>query len=503
MRRSLRYLVCGVMLVWGQSAVSQGFVFDTTDVNAIYGVGNVITVHHDSLVASAYIGAPGQWFWDFINLGTNSVTSLVSVPVASTPYAADFPQARFALYDAAFTYSFYSAALQGIVTLVGTGYYYYGMGEGLFNFGFKGSGDAYLSGYPYAAHGQWLNSPASEEYALPLQLSTTWTTNYTESIGGNVSTGLGTLPFGPYSTTHSVTYTVDAFGALALPGGQVRNAVRIRRADSFVSSTESGLRVSYIVLAENGAMVRMTMVDPSATSGEVDVTDVQWSLGREDLPVPIELASFRVAGWDGGGVTLEWTTVSETRNFGFFVQRRGSGETGFTDLAGSFVAGHGTTVVPQRYSYCDRTGGAEACWYRLKQVDLDGTLHFSEPIQVGAAAKAPLPVPDSHELAQNYPNPCNPTTTIRYGIPERAHVLLTVYDAIGQRVAVLQEGEVDKGYHEVTFDASGLASGVYFYRLTVGYPSSVSPGDKATGVAPPGVDGSKTSVQTRKMLVLR
>lgn len=84
----------------------------------------------------------------------------------------------------------------------------------------------------------------------------------------------------------------------------------------------------------------------------------------------------------------------------------------------------------------------------------------------------------SFELLQNYPNPFNPSTTIRYSLPARSQVLLTVYNMIGQRVAVLQDGEQEAGTHEVRFSASGgsasgrdasrLASGVYFYRIQAG-----------------------------------
>lgn len=71
-------------------------------------------------------------------------------------------------------------------------------------------------------------------------------------------------------------------------------------------------------------------------------------------------------------------------------------------------------------------------------------------------------------LNQNYPNPFNPSTTIRYGLPNRSHVLLVVYNTLGQEVAVLRNGKQEAGYHEVKFDGNGLSSGVYFCRMQAG-----------------------------------
>ena len=89
-------------------------------------------------------------------------------------------------------------------------------------------------------------------------------------------------------------------------------------------------------------------------------------------------------------------------------------------------------------------------------------------------------VPLTAQLSQNYPNPFNPSTTIRYDLPQKSHVTLSVYNVLGQQVSILVQGEQESGYHEVRFDGSNLASGVYFYRLQAG-----------------------TSVETKKLLLLR
>ncbi len=71
-------------------------------------------------------------------------------------------------------------------------------------------------------------------------------------------------------------------------------------------------------------------------------------------------------------------------------------------------------------------------------------------------------------LGQDYPNPFNPSTTIKYELPMSSEVKLSVFDVLGREVSVLVNERRDAGVHEVTFDASGGSSGVYFYRMIAG-----------------------------------
>lgn len=77
-------------------------------------------------------------------------------------------------------------------------------------------------------------------------------------------------------------------------------------------------------------------------------------------------------------------------------------------------------------------------------------------------------VPMQFLLSYAFPNPFNPSTTIRYGLPKRSQVTVTVYNTLGQKVATLVQGEKEAGYHEVKFDGTGLSSGVFFCRLQAG-----------------------------------
>jgi hypothetical protein len=77
-------------------------------------------------------------------------------------------------------------------------------------------------------------------------------------------------------------------------------------------------------------------------------------------------------------------------------------------------------------------------------------------------------LPEEYTLLPNYPNPFNPTTMIRFGIPVEENVTVEIFNSSGQRVASLFNGKLNAGYHEVKWDASNVASGVYFYQITAG-----------------------------------
>ncbi len=94
--------------------------------------------------------------------------------------------------------------------------------------------------------------------------------------------------------------------------------------------------------------------------------------------------------------------------------------------------------------------------YRISNVRVQGTPTSTDPAE---------DVPHEVVLDQNYPNPFNPTTQISYELPEAADVHLEVFNALGQRMAVLVNEHQQAGRHSVTFDAEGMASGVYIYRM--------------------------------------
>ncbi|MCC6396332.1 MAG: T9SS type A sorting domain-containing protein [Bacteroidetes bacterium] len=190
---------------------------------------------------------------------------------------------------------------------------------------------------------------------------------------------------------------------------------------------------------------------------------------RFNVPLPIQLASLSAAAAGENGVLVTWRTLSETNNYGFEVQRAISEPADFVAVPGGFVQGAGTTLEPRSYSFTDPAKPAGVVYYRLKQIDLDGTEWYSEAVRVDALTDvARDEVPATYSLGQAYPNPFNPSTRIRFALPESGQVRLLVYNQLGQVVKELVNGFRSAGYHEVTFDTAGLPSGVYLYRMESG-----------------------------------
>jgi hypothetical protein len=109
-------------------------------------------------------------------------------------------------------------------------------------------------------------------------------------------------------------------------------------------------------------------------------------------------------------------------------------------------------------------------WFGAPETELQTVLlrHFDQLTfiqQPGVAALRKGLLPSTFALQQNYPNPFNPTTTISYDVPTESDVTLAVYSEIGQQVAELYRGRRTQGSYTAAFDASGLASGVYYYRM--------------------------------------
>lgn len=198
---------------------------------------------------------------------------------------------------------------------------------------------------------------------------------------------------------------------------------------------------------------------PFFKSGNVIVSNIEDGLFivRPDLgELPVELIAFE-ALLDDQSVSLVWETASETNNAGFDVEQLLRGE--YQKVA--FVQGFGTTNEPQSYSFRVEQLPVGEHSFRLKQIDFDGTVSYSDPVSVSILA------PSGLALSEAYPNPFNPRTNIELTVAQTQHVKVQAYNTQGQEVGLLYDGLLEaNAAHMIAFDASNLPSGFYLIRAT-------------------------------------
>ncbi|MFO7525594.1 MAG: S8 family serine peptidase [Ignavibacteriaceae bacterium] len=176
------------------------------------------------------------------------------------------------------------------------------------------------------------------------------------------------------------------------------------------------------------------------------------------VPVPVELTSLN-GTYSNGIVILEWVTAAEINNYGFEIERK-SDNSVFQTIG--FVDGNGTSTNRLTYNFTDTDLKESRYYYRLKQIDFDGTFEYSPEVMVDIPALA------DYILHQNYPNPFNPSTKIRFTVPERSFVKITLHDVLGREIQILFNEVSDRGTKELELDGTSLSSGNYIIRMTAG-----------------------------------
>ena len=319
-----------------------------------------------------------------------------------------------------------------------------------------------------------------------------WGSSLTSRLGVSSPLNLS-LTGGVVGGDFAVTATIEAVGSL--PGGAL--VVHFVLVENVSYSGRNGISPQNYVMRK--MVTGSTGESLSLGAGETRVVGKTTSLANVTVPlnsgmvvfvqesaskavlqseyisyessVPIELSSFVALVLASGGVELNWRTESETNNLGFEVQEAPNTPENFITIPGSFIAGKGTTALPQQYRYIDSVASAGTWYYRLRQIDLDGSTTYLEPIriEVGSVTSArDGSSPVGFRLEQNYPNPFNPSTTIVFAVPAETDVRLGIFDLLGQEVRTLVDGRLRAGEHRVVVDATGLAGGAYFYRLVAG-----------------------------------
>jgi len=310
------------------------------------------------------------------------------------------------------------------------------------------------------------SSTGGKHYATHISSTTSLTSDYNDLYVGGSGGVLG------FSTSDRTT--------LALwKSGTGKDANSVNTAVTFTSASDIHLAGGSI----GDINLRGTPLAAIASDVDGDTRDLTFPyMGADEAstPLPVELVSFTATA-ARLSAELKWSTATETNNYGFEIQRteirsqmsenNGHPEQASGSLNGAskddrwqkvgFIEGNGTSNITHEYTYSDRSLSAGKYSYRLKQVDRNGNISYSRSVEVTVGA-APL----QFELAQNYPNPFNPSTNIEFTVSATGSVTLKVFNIVGQEVGTLFDGIAEAGqFHHVTFNASHLASGVYFARL--------------------------------------
>jgi hypothetical protein len=172
--------------------------------------------------------------------------------------------------------------------------------------------------------------------------------------------------------------------------------------------------------------------------------------------LPVTLLSFDAAA-KNNNIILNWSTATETQNSGFQIERLDN--TNSWQKIG-LVQGYGNSNSIKKYSFTDYTTTVgNAYQYRLKQIDANGQFTYSNIISVKLNSSLALQL-------DNYPNPVQSTTTLRFTIAQKSKVNLSVYNTSGQLINTIVNENLDAGIYNRSFNASTLPQGNYFAKLT-------------------------------------
>jgi hypothetical protein len=323
------------------------------------------------------------------------------------------------------------------------------------------------NGYIYAAWDDERNGDADVFMSYSSNGGDTWSS---EIRINNDPIGNGKLQFWP-------SIAISELGEIAILYYDTRNTPNNNIIEAYIArSTDGGLNFTNELLSSAPSPTNIPNGDvrfgdyinidfyggkavPVWTDERAGGVDMDIYTAIVDQLVPVELTSFSGRIVDGKTL-LEWVTVTETNNLGFEILR--SIENNNDDwVTIAFISGKGTTAETQYYSFVDESLGGKL-FYKLRQVDYNGTYNYSDIIEVNSVTVSTL------LLEQNYPNPFNPATTINYQLGNDGFVNLKVFSSLGEEVAELVNEFQKGGSYQFTFDAKELPSGIYVYQLTSG-----------------------------------
>jgi hypothetical protein len=293
------------------------------------------------------------------------------------------------------------------------------------------------------------------------------------------------------ATSTSTPYTRPVFSNMTLIGPE--------RTDALVGNLPAGNKFQFGALLRRssqhsvynsviagypwGLRLRDQYTIQWATQDTLQLRNVSYAASKSPNGAAGTLAhdTATATGWSGVGT---WYGTAGYNNTGLAV--RNPGTLKFTDLSNlnnpNPVPASGSELIGSADFTNARLSGLEVTTYRgafdpTKPMTDQWTAGWTnfDPQYANYASYSPVTsveqvkgaegLPNAFRLEQNYPNPFNPSTTIRFTLPVKGFVSLKVYTILGQEVAALVSGEMPAGSFETTFDARGMASGTYIYRL--------------------------------------
>ena len=344
----------------------------------------------------------------------------------------------------------------------------------LLNFNYNSSSGFIKSNPPFGSDGTYIVSTGTETSigTSGSQLHAT-TTSTVDSVNT-----VGLYSFGTPSDIVSDVPVLVADQRSQMTWGVQKKGSNTDTTQLVFEYSGTGITAEYAkILSRASAAASWTDVSGQFTHDMVNrkyskigtISSAEYSIGTSNSdPLPVEFAAFTATATPST-VELRWSTATEVNNYGFDIEKKRmkdeSGRMKWEKIG--FVEGNGTTNAPKEYSYTDNAITSGTFTYRLKQIDRDGKFAYSNEVEVlvGNAPKVFV-------LEQNYPNPFNPTTTIGFTLQTSGMTTLKIFDAIGREVATLANEYLEAGvYHQRTLSASGgdassLASGIYFAKLS-------------------------------------
>lgn len=285
------------------------------------------------------------------------------------------------------------------------------------------------------------------------------TLNFTSGTFNSAYAGV-TVTDAKHSDNGSTTHFISRYWVVTSSGiSDFSASASFVYVDADINGTEGNL---YLGKWNGSTWSLLNAVETNTNTLSGTVTSFSEFTGGESSALPVELTSFN-GKVVNSKINLNWNTATEVNNYGFEVERAKavSGNQSVQFAKVGFVEGNGNSNSPKSYSFTDINVTSGKYVYRLKQIDTDGQFEYSQEIEVSVDNLI-----NGYVLEQNYPNPFNPATSIKFGFQTDTRAEVKVYNVIGAEVATLFNGMADAGrIYEVTFDAGGLASGTYFYKL--------------------------------------